>query len=83
MYAKFTFQKEKAKLELELQQTISERDEAEREADEDAGMLQKQVKAFKVLKYGEGYNNERQEKRPRYPLDVRSSHTERNPEMLP
>jgi len=34
-----------------------ERDEAERQADEDVKRLQRQVKAFKLMKYRVGYND--------------------------
>ena len=53
------------------------------EANEDAEMLQKQVKAFKLLKYQEGYNDERQGKALMYPLDIRSSHIKQNSEIPP
>jgi len=83
-----TFQEEMAKLELNLQQAISERDKAQRKADEDAEReaedverLQKQVKAFKLMKFQEGYNDGRKRKASRYPLEVRSSDIERNPEV--
>lgn len=62
--AKSAFQEEKAGLELELHQVIPERDKAERQADEDAERLQRQVKAFKPLKYQAGYNDGRQGKEP-------------------
>jgi len=42
------------------------------QADEDADRLQKQVEAFKLMKYRAGYNDRRQDKRPRYPFDVSS-----------
>ena len=62
---------------------ISEREEVERQTDEDAERLQKQVKVFKLLKYQDRYNDERQGKAPRYPLDIGSSLVEQSPEVPP
>ena len=42
---------EKTGFVLELQQAISKREEAVRRADEDVERLQRQVKAFKLMKY--------------------------------
>ena len=51
------------------------------EAGKDVERLQKKVKAFKLLKYRNGYNDGRQGKAPRYPLDYRNTLFEQNHEV--
>ena len=65
------FQSEKDGLQHELEQTLTEKEETEKQVDEDIERLQKKVK---VMKYIDGYNDEVQGKPSRYLLDAGSLH---------
>ena len=77
------FQEEKVGFQLDLQQRISEREEAERQVDEDVKMLQKQVKAFKLLKYLDRYNDGGKAKRRGIPSMPGVSSLSKAPRCLP
>ena len=69
---KNVFQSEKDGLWRELEQTLAEKEETEKQADEDVARLQKEVKVFKLMKYWDRYNDWVQSKPPRYPIDAGS-----------
>jgi len=72
------FQGEKDSLLLELEQALADKAEAEKQANEDVVRLQTEVKAFKLMKYRDGYTDGAQGKTSRHPLEIRSLHADQD-----